>query len=291
MKSRFFVLAFLGIAAPAAPGATFIVVNRGEYKTAKQAGNDEANVKWDDGNDADDIICTENFAALELQRYLRKMAGQAGQNDYEIVDDYQVPSTGQLLLIGNQRTNKAIKLPTTDFEGLGPEGYIVRSLKDATHIGGQGRIGTLYGVYRYLDWLGVRWLSPGEIGEEVSQPTAARPTPPPDIREKPAFVTRGFHAWEDRGDPDFFDWMVRNRMNYWCVQVPDKAALKKRGIQMSCGGHVLMHRFISPTAAYPYNHGGFAGDDDRPADPYPVSPDFQGDADKDGKLSYSEAHP
>ncbi len=284
------MFAFLGLATPVTSAVTLIVVNRGEYKTAEEAANDEANVKWDDGDDADDIICTENFAALELQRYLRKLAGASGQDNYQIVDDHEVMlDADHLILIGNPRTNKASALPLAEFDGLGQEGYIVRTLKDATHIGGQGRIGTLYGVYRYLDWLGVRWLSPGEIGEEVPRSRQAKRSP--DIREKPAFVTRGFHAWEDRGDPEFFDWMARNRMNYWCVQVPDKAALKKRGIQMNCGGHLLMHRFISPAAAYPYNHGGFAGDDSLPADPYPVSPDFKGDVDKDGKLSYSEAHP
>ncbi|HPD28946.1 MAG TPA: DUF4838 domain-containing protein [Phycisphaerae bacterium] len=291
MRSLPVTLALLGFAAPAAPATTFIVVNRGEYKSAEQAGNDEANVKWDDGDDADDVICTENFAALELQRYLRMMAGPEGQEDYRIVDDDHLPAKGEIILLGNPQTNKAVKLPPADFGDLGPEGYIIRSAERSTHIGGERRIGTLYGVYRFLDHLGVRWLSPGKIGEEIPDRRLRSLDRSLNIKEKPAFVSRGFHAWEDRGDPEFFDWMARNRMNYWCVQVPDKAALKKRGIQMNCGGHLLTHRFISPDAAYPYNHSGFAGDDDRPADPYPVSPDFKGDADEDGKLSYSEAHP
>ena len=101
-----------------------------------------------------------------------------------------------------------------------------------------------------------------------------------------AFVTRGFHAWEYRGDPEFFDWMARNRMNYWCVQAKNRPGLKKRGIQMNCGNHVLQHRFISPSGVYPYNHPAFDGDDDRPADPSPISDDCRGDADGDGKLSH-----
>ncbi len=297
-----------GIVPAASPDVT-IVVNRGAYRTAEQAANDEANVKWDDGQDADDIICTENFAALELQRYLRIMAGPEGQADYEIVDDDQVPAEGRLILIGNPQTNKALTRgalkstlgPTeAGCEGLGREGYVIScpprvmypsGIRFAMHIGGEGRIGTLYGVYRFLDHLGVRWLAPGPNGEEVPRPSSFKLPLSVNIREKPAFVTRGFHAWEDRGDPDFFDWMARNRMNYWCVQVPDKAALKKRGIQMNCGGHLLMHRFISPAAAYPYNHAGFTGDDNLPADPYPASPDYKGDTNNDGRLTYSEAHP
>ena len=49
--------------------------------------------------------------------------------------------------------------------------------------------------------------------------------------------------------------------------------------------------FINPAAPYPYKHSRFAGGEQKPPDPYPVSSEYQGDANKDGKLSYFEAHP
>jgi len=297
----------LAVQSRAAP--IHIVVNQGNYPSADAAAGDEANVGWDDGNDADDVICTECFAAVELRQYLRKLAGDAGADRFDIVDDDNVPDTGMLIEIGNPQTNRAMTRGLSEqgrrvlddaFADLGTEGYVIRSPARASYpagiqsrmfIGGPGRIGTLYGVYRFLDHLGVRWLAPGELGEEVPHRTLETVMLGLDIKENPAFVTRGFHAWEYRGNPEFFDWMARNRMNYWCVQAKNRAGLKKRGIQMNCGNHVLESRFINPRHRYPYNHATFTGDDDLPADPYPASPDYRGDADGDGKLSYSEAHP
>lgn len=285
-----------------------IVVNIGDYPSAEAAAFDEANVGWDDGDDTDDIICTEAFAAVELQRYLRRMTGDVDGERFPIIDD-DVATGYPLIVIGNLRTNKAVKRYALfktrgdPFRGLGPEGYIISQGNRPSYpegvdppgalalmIGGEGRVGTLYGVYRFLEELGVRWLSPGEIGEVVPEMTL-KTLPNLNIREQPAFVTRGFHAWEDRGDTDFYNWMARNRMNYWCVQASDRAGLKKRGIRMNCGNHVLQYRFINPNNRYPYNHPDFTGDEELPEDPYPVSETYRGDDNADGKLTYAEAHP
>ncbi len=290
----------IGMASLGSAGPIHIVVNVGDYPSAQKAAVDEGNVGWDDGKDADDIICTECFAAVELQHYLRKMTGDAGR--FGIVDDDKLPSDGALILLGNPKTNKAVagatlKIGLTDatFAALGKEGYLIKTGalntgRQLMVIGGNRRIGTLYGVYGLLDRLGVRWFAPTELGEEVPK-QKIDDLPQMNVTDKPMFFTRGFHAWEYRGNPDFFDWMVRNRMNYWCVENKDRPGLKKRGIQMNCGNHVLIPRFLGPRNPYPYNHPKFAGDEDKPADPYAVGKDYQGDRNADGKLSYFEAHP
>jgi hypothetical protein len=66
--------------------------------------------------------------------------------------------------------------------------------------------------------------------------------------------------------------------------------MKKRGLHLSAGGHTF-YTLIDPAAPYPYRHSRFPGGADKPADPYPVSSLFRGDANGDGVLSYSEAHP
>jgi len=295
-------LAVVASVSPVLAGPTYIVVNLGDYPSAAKAAGDEANVGWDDGKDADDTICTECYAAVDLQRCLRKMTGD--KTGFEIVDDDKVPSEGALIILGNPKSNTLLaggvmKLDLKDeaFASLGNEGYLIKTGalntgRQIMVIGGATRIGTLYGVYGFLDRLGVRWFAPGEAGEEVPQQALDR-LPPIDITDKPMFFTRGFHAWEYRGDEQFFDWMARNRMNYWCVEEKNRPGLKKRGIKRNCGNHVLIPRFLGPTEPYPYNHATFAGDDGKnlPADPYPVSPDFKGDVNKDGKLTYFEAHP
>ena len=126
-------LSTVGAVAQIQAGPIHIVVNRGDYPTAQAAAGDEANVCWDDGNDADDIVCTECFAAVELQKYLRKMAGDAGQSWYVIADDDEVPADGELILLGSPRTNKAVRkwaarlgINEATFDDLGPEGYVIK---------------------------------------------------------------------------------------------------------------------------------------------------------------------
>ncbi|MGB2823680.1 MAG: DUF4838 domain-containing protein, partial [Phycisphaerae bacterium] len=156
------------------------------------------------------------------------------------------------------------------------------------HLAGGGRAGTLYAAYDLLHRLGCRWFAPGEVHEEIPRIDALGEH---DVAAGPSFLTRGFHAWEDRGDERFLLWMARNRLNYWCVEQAQHAVMRKLGIRMSCGAHDAQARFLNPAGAYPYDHPRFEGDESGPADPYPVSRQYRGDEDKDGKLSFFEAHP
>ena len=74
------VLSMVILAAGQAFAETTVVVNSGPHASAQAAGHSEAKVDW---LDADDTVCTECFAALELQSYLRKMTARA--NDFVIV--------------------------------------------------------------------------------------------------------------------------------------------------------------------------------------------------------------
>ena len=112
-----------------------------------------------------------------------------------------------------------------------------------------------------------------------------------DVTGRPSFASRGFYIYEERGDPDFWLWMARNRLNDWSVQVKNPGFLRKLGFLLACGTHDAEGLFLDPTALYPYDHARFAGNRGKPKDPYPVSPVYQGDANRDGKLTYFEAHP
>jgi hypothetical protein len=288
-----------------ATNAASIAANLGKYQSAEQAAGDEANVNWSDADPTDDTLCTEAFAAVELQRYLRKATGDG--EGFGIADDgREGPQVGKpaprgTIIVGGPRSNAAaarvcpqLGVTQEELDKLGPEGYVIRSGEvdgePVILVAGGGRVGTLYGAYDLLHRLGVRWYTPGEVNEEV--PRVESPFGQKlEVRESPKFLTRGFHAWEDRGDPEFLLWMARNRLNYWCVQQSQKALMHKLGIQMIGGGHVLTSFYLGPQTQYPYNHAQFAGDDGKPEDPYPVSPEYLGDASKDGKLSYFEAHP
>lgn len=297
IQSVVILAALIALAGAAAAQRTTIVVDFGAYPSAQAAGHSEAQVGWGDADPTDDAVCTQAFAACELQHYLRLLTGRS--RDFALADDDKLPR-GNVIVVGAPATNQAAAalaqetgLTTADLTGDGPEGYVLRAGDAAGRqwlvIGGGGRVGTLYGVYDLLHRLGVRWLAPGGMNEEVPQ----RPWEWPElsVREQPDFLTRGFHAWEDRGDEAFLLWMARNRLNYWCVEQSQKALLHKLGIMLVGGNHIITQYYLGPRLPYPYNHSEFTGDEDRPADPYAVSPDYRGDTDGDGKLTYFEAHP
>ena len=287
---------------PRAPAETVIVVNLGSHPDARAAGHSEANVDWRDGDPSDDTVCTQGFAALELQRYLRKATGRA--QDFRILDDgaaLQLSSEPDWILLGRAETNAAARLrPKPEPEamaaalhGLGPEGYAIRTVDEGGGrrvfwLAGTGRAGTLYAAYDFLYRQGVRWFAPEPVHEDVApvQRLAAC-----TVRTEPDVLTRGFHAWENRADEAFLLWMARNRLNFWCVEQEPSALMHKLGIRSACGAHDAQHRFLDPNGPYPYNHPKFTGDESKPDDPYPAGDSYRGDADGDGTLTRFEAHP
>ena len=81
-------------------------------------------------------------------------------------------------------------------------------------------------------------------------------------------------------------------MNFWNAGergVPP-GEMEKRGLHLTSFAQAI-YTLLDPAAPYPYRHARFPGGTDRPADPYAISSDYRGDANGDGILSYSEAHP
>ncbi|MBD3181947.1 DUF4838 domain-containing protein [Candidatus Poribacteria bacterium] len=103
--------------------------------------------------DADQV---ESFAADELVKYVKKMTGK----DISIHDKVN----GESINLGT--------LPVSlkpEIEKLHKDGFIIKSIKDSVYIKGKTSRGTLYGVYEYLQLLGVRWYFPGEEHEYIPE--------------------------------------------------------------------------------------------------------------------------
>ena len=275
--------------------ALTILVDSGPFASVEEAGSAENAVDWWDDDYNDDRACTECFAAVELKRFLPRCT-DIDINDIDIAEPNKLPREGDVIILGSRETNRLIK-------GTSPHDSLTIDTQESFRllsefqgnrtviaIEGGGRTGVLYGAYALLEKLGVGFFGLGENGTVYPDSISLLPDSL-DIVENPSFLTRGFHAWEDRGNEEFLLWMGRNRMNLWTAADSRYCLCKKLGMKFVDGGHTILLNFLNPAEEYPYNHPVFSGDEDKPADPYVAGIEYTGDTNGDGVLTYFEAHP
>ncbi|MCE5251347.1 DUF4838 domain-containing protein [bacterium] len=291
----FIVLAGLALSAASVGAGVTIMVDPGSFPGIEQAATGEETIDWWDDNLFDDRACTECFAAMELLRFLPACT-VIPESAVQVQPSVKLPQTGDVILVGNRKSNKLVaSFPLPDSIGLATdESFCIRAFSDngrtVTVIEGRDRIGTLYGVYGYLELLGMRFYGLGETGTVYPVKKGELPANLTTVGN-PSFLTRGYHAWEDRGSDDFFLWMARNRMNFWTAAEKEIHLMKKLGMKCADGGHTIQMICLNPQAEYPYNHPKFKGDENKPKDPYAPGKEYTADTNGDGKLSYFEAHP
>lgn len=295
------LLQFILLMPVSAQDSISVVVNPSALGTVEAAAGAETIVNWWDNDLADDAACTECFAAMELARFLKQGADNSGKSIGLIPAAQGLPAQGSVILIGSLASNSLLadlinksddKKPPEPKEGA----YRIRTLDDGdrqiTLIQGNDRIGCLYGVYGLLEHLGYRFFGLGEQGTVLPE-GPVHLAEKIDIQSSPAFQSRGFWSWEDRGDEPFLLWMARNRMNYWTAAQHNPHFCKKLGLKLVHGGHSAYKLYMDPDGPYPYNHPLFEGDENKPADPYVAftTGEYKGDQDGNGQLSNFEAHP
>jgi len=137
-----------------------------------------------------------NYAAQELQTYLKKITGAR----LPIVTD-TAPAQPHEILVGKSRRLDSLGV------ALGKEGYVLRTVGKRLLIAGGEPRGTLYGVYGLLeDHFGCRWFTP-----EIERVPQARQLSLPRLNERkvPVFEYRETYTWESYDG----NWMARNRLN------------------------------------------------------------------------------
>jgi hypothetical protein len=270
-----------------------ISVDVAPFPTVENAANGESTLAWEDRHSPAATACTLGYAAMELREHLRQIT----PHDFAfITPDDDIPARTILLttlttaeshpIIGPRLT--ALNIASRQY----PSGaYLILPMTDSLAIIGTDRIGTLYGVYAFLESLGVRWYGPE--AHEIHLPdstTLQLPTEP--LVSAPDFASRGFWARQDRGNVDFYRWMARNRMNFWSLAEPNRPLLHKLGMHLTFGGHQLWEKYLDPHTPYPFDHVALQGDEHLPADPYaPPATTYRGDVDADGQLTFFEARP
>jgi hypothetical protein len=150
---------------------------------------------------ADDASPSTRHGAEELQHFLQQISGAK----VPIVSDRE-PLAAQELILGDNAHLRHLGV-AVNFDELGAEGYVLRTVGPHLVIAGGTQRGNLYGVYGLLeDHLGCRWFAP-----DVSRiPQAPRLVLPGlDEKQVPALEYREPFTF------DCFDgdWCARNRMN------------------------------------------------------------------------------
>jgi len=144
---------------------------------------------------------SERRAADELQMFLEEICGAR----LPIVSDEEPPQEHEILLGSNahlEATGNEI-----DLEGLGEEGFVIRTSPPHLIIAGGRRRGTMYGVYAFLEeHLGCRWFTP--VVSHIPHVPHLE-VGPIDERQVPILEYRDAFFLEAR-DPD---WAARNRLN------------------------------------------------------------------------------
>lgn len=225
----------------------------------------------------------ENFALLELQKYLKEITGM------RLPLKENIPGKGYpAIVVGTIKSNPLLLnlaangVFMLDKEHPGPEGFIIKTLPDKNMlvIGGSDSKGVLYGVYTFLeDVLGCCWYAPDD---EYTIPKAkSLSVKGLDIRARPHINTRGYFGhilaeYENVEDGildkastlRIIDWMGKNKLNYFLicdrgnhVRGKDTPPMKdfrkyilpeaeKRGIRISLGQHLTAVRGLGTDIHY-----------------------------------------
>lgn len=188
---------------------------------------------------ADDASPSAKFGAGELQKFLEEMTGAK----LPIVSDREPAGRHEIVVGRNARlTQLGVQI---DFQGLGKEGYVIRTVGPHLVIAGGDLRGTMYGVYGLLeDHLGCRWFAPG-----VSRIPKAQRLVLPGIDEKKVPLLE----YREPFTFDCFDgdWCARNRVN------SSSGRLEARhGGKIRFGNGFFCHTFANlvPPARYFKDH-------------------------------------
>lgn len=189
----------------------------------------------------------EKFAAKELQTYLSKIT----KRDIAILKSKTEPNA-KFIVLGRHSLNDDL-----NFRNLNEEEYIIDITESCVRIVGGRHVianradkdytherGTIYGVYEFLENLGVRWYRPEEWGEHI-----------PEMNEvvlpigrqffKPAYKYRygmsGYRWWRD-------ETMEQRKMgNLWALRLRQNTNLQSPG---GCYNAYFSHAYndlVSPS--------------------------------------------
>jgi hypothetical protein len=156
-----------------------------------------------------------SFAARELARYAKKITGQS----FSIKHRPALDASGAGIWLGLCSDYGLDNWPQLS-PSYWDDGFAIRQKDNQLLIAGSNGRSVLFGVYAYLESLGVRWVRPGPNGELIPS-LEALPVQDFEMLEKASYRHRGTCI---EGAPslehvlNMVDWMAKRRMNSFFLQ-------------------------------------------------------------------------
>lgn len=187
----------------------------------------------------------EQFAVKELQTHFAILRGNTTVKSSD---------AGLTIHVGKgflpDAANKALEMVRDD-------GFVLYRDGNNVYVAGNIPRGTLFGCYRYLESLGIRWPGPG-LPAEVTSRTFDLQTHPQDGVDNPDFPVRGNNCYFPTNDRDFrstletVEWLTRQRYNLHSFLRQDSPVLRgfddrwrkladfvhQRGLEFVLGTHL-----------------------------------------------------
>lgn len=152
---------------------------------------------------AKDAIPAEKTAAQELQKYLNQVTGAS----FPLQTEDDVKADAPQILVGAGSRAKAL-LPQQDWQALGHDGIIIKTVGKTLILAGGRPRGTLYAVYQFLeDAVGCRWWTPTE---KLVPHQSTLTVPAQNVVYVPPFNYREHFTTDVRKDPIFATIMREN---------------------------------------------------------------------------------
>ena len=192
-------------------------------------------------------IVVAQDASIQLQEAVRELREHLQQITGALIPDDA--STGAEIVLGAAAAKASCGLAVAH-QNLGDQGYIIRTVGERLVIAGATDLGTLYGVYAFLeDHLGVRWYTP-DITKIPRCPTIV--LAPIDERFVPAFESRTLLWGNCRRS---IQWSSRMRVNCFIhsygIHIREfVAAPILKGLYHFHGGHVHTMETLLPPDKY-----------------------------------------
>ncbi len=163
---------------------------------------------------------SEHWAASELKQWIHEMSGATIPTS---PDGPSVPD--KAILVGDSEALRSLGVQI-DFAALGDEGFAIKTDGDRLIIAGGKLRGTMYGVFKFLESLGCRFLT-DTVNKIPKKPTIT--IDKLDISDKPAFEYRDVDIVEAQ-KPGY---AARNASNS-----------ANAGLDAAHGGGVLYYPFV-----------------------------------------------